>query len=180
MSKILILTLLIAVIFTVGSLATNEAYAAIEMYLKIDGIEGESTDPGQVDEIDVESLQWGVVNQDKKRGEAGKVTIQDLNFIMVFNKSSPKIMEASAEGKQIPKAVLTLREGGDDKYLTITSTEVIISSYQTGTDPMSTTAQLDKVSLNFGKIEFEYQQRDRDGTPIDEPVTGSASKHGRK
>ncbi len=181
MTKIIFLTLLIAGIFTAASLATNEAYAAIDMFLKIDGIEGESTDEGHEGEIQVESLQWGVDNKVKNRGGGGgpgKVTIQDLSFLIEFEKASPKLMEACAEGKQIPEAVLTLRKGSNDKYLTITLTDVIISSYETETSMK--TAQLDKVSLNFSKIEFEYQQRDRDGNPIDEPVTGSASKHGRK
>jgi len=183
LSKLIILTLLIVGIFTVGSLATNEAYAAIDMFLKIDDIKGESTTAGHEGEIDIETLQWGLTNQEKKRGGgggAGKVTIQDLSFVMFFDKASPKLMQAVADGKQFPEAVITFRESRDGaEILTITLTEVLISSYQTGVSQMSPNSLLDEVSLNFGKILFEYPQHDSDGEAID-PVTGSASKHGRK
>jgi len=160
----------------VGSLATNEAYAAIDMFLKIDGIDGEANDEG---EIKIESLQWGLTNQDKKRGGGGKVAIQDLSFLMAFEKASPKLMQAVADGKQIPKAVITLEKSNHgETYLKITLTEVLISSYET--EVSMQTVQSDKVSLNFGKILFEYQQRDSDGKAIGEPVAGSASKHGRR
>ena len=163
-----------------GSFATNEAYAAIDMFLKIDDIKGESTTAGHEGEIDIETLQWGLTNQDKKRGGAGKVTIQDLSFVMFFDKASPKLMQAVADGKQFPEAVITFRESRDDaKILTITLTDVLISSYQTGVSQMSPDSLLDEVSLNFDKIFFVYQQHDSDGEAI-EPVTGSASKHGRK
>jgi len=182
LSKLIILTLLIVGIFTVGSLATNEAYAAIDMFLKIDDIKGESTTAGHEGEIDIETLQWGLTNQEKKRGGAGKVTIQDLSFVMKFEKASPKLMEAVADGKQFPEAVITFRESRPvAEYLTITLTEVLISSYQTGIGQMNPNSQLDEVSLNFDKITFKYQQLDEDGEVIDAPpVTGSASKHGRK
>jgi len=182
LSKLIILTLLIVGIFTVGSLATNEAYAAVDMFLKIDGIDGEANDEG---EIKIDSFQWGLTNQDKKRGGgggAGKVTIQDLSFVMKFEKASPILMQAVADGKQFPDAVITFieqRHGAE--YLTITLTEVRISSYLTGYgDTLAPTSQFDEVSLNFDKITFVYQQPVKEGEAIPEPVEGSASKHGRK
>jgi len=183
MTKTIVLILLIAGIFTAGSLATNEAYAAVDMFLKIDGIDGESTDAGHEGEIEIESLQWGLTNKDKKGGGAGKVTIQDLSFVMIFDKASPKLMQAVADGKQFPEAVLTLKNSKHaEEYLTIIMTDVRISSYQTGIgNTLSPTTQLDEVSLNFDKIMFEYQQHDKvSKTPTGEIVTASASKHGRK
>lgn len=182
MSKIMLLTLLIAGIFTVGSLATNEAYASVEMFLKIDGIEGKSTTEGHEGEIEVESWQWGLTNKVKHRGgsvESGKITIQDLNFVMDFEKASPKLMQACADRKHISEVVLTLRKGNTDvDYLTVTLTDVIISSYQIGIDAQSDTFPTEELSLNFNKIKYEYIQQDKGGEPID-PISGSASKHGR-
>ena len=113
--------------------------------------------------------------------ESGKVTIQDLNFVMNYDKASPKLMQACADGKKISEAVLTLRNPKfDAEYLTITLTDVIISSYQTGTDTRIDKVPTDEVSLNFGKIKYEYQQQDKEGNPEGDSVTGSASKHGRR
>ena len=185
MTKTIFLTLLIAGILTVGSLATNEAYAAVDMFLKIDGIEGESTDAGHEGEIEILSYDWGETNEGKAHaggggGGPGKVSLQDFNFAMIFEKSSPKLMQACAEGKHIPEAILTVRKAGfaagsePDPYLTITLTEILISSYQTGDSGEPDTVPVDHVSLNFEKIKFEYQP-----DTSEPPVEGSASKHGR-
>ena len=190
MTKTLFLTLLIAGIFTAGSLATNEAYAAVDMFLKIDGIDGESTDEAHEGEIEILSFSWGETNEGKAHaggggGGPGKVSLQDFNFAMIFEKSSPKLMQACAEGKHIPKAILTVRKAGfaagsePDPYLTITLTEILISSYQTGGSADDDAVPVDSVSLNFAKIDFEYQQQNDRGDPVDRPVSGSASKHGR-
>ena len=126
MTKTIILTLLIAGIFTVGSIATNEASAV--GFLKIDDIKGESTDTAHPDEIDILSWSWGETNSGSHTGGgggAGKVSMQDFHFTMEYNKASPKIMESLANGQHFDEALLTLTRtdssaGGQQEYLKIT------------------------------------------------------------
>lgn len=67
--------------------------AAVDYFLKIDGIPGESTDSKHKNEIDIESWSWGQVNSGSHAGGggggAGKVSMQDYNFTMRVNKASP-------------------------------------------------------------------------------------------
>jgi type VI secretion system secreted protein Hcp len=144
--------------------------AKVDYFLKIDGVDGESTDAKHKNHIDVESWSWGAVQQGSAGGGggggAGKVTMQDFHFVMRLSKASPNLMLACASGKHIKMATLTARKAGKDQqdYLTFKFTDVLVSSYQTGGSEQSEITPLDQVSLNFAKIEMSYKQTKRDGT----------------
>jgi type VI secretion system secreted protein Hcp len=144
--------------------------AAVDYFLKIDGIEGESQDSKHKNEIDLESWSWGESQTGAHSagggGGAGKVHMQDLHFVMKMNKSSPKLMLACASGQHIPKAVLTMRKAGKEQqeYAKITMTDLLVSSYQTGGSAKGDIIPLEQVSLNYAKIEFEYKEQKTDGT----------------
>jgi type VI secretion system secreted protein Hcp len=143
--------------------------AQVDYFLKVDGIDGESTDSKHKNEIDVESWSWGESNSGSHAfgggGGAGKVSMQDISFTMKVNKSSPKLMLACANGEHIKKAVLTCRKAGKDQqeYLKITFSDLLVSSYQTG-GSRGDVIPTDSVSINFAKIEYEYKPQKPDGT----------------
>lgn len=143
---------------------------AVDYFLKIDGIEGESTDSKHKNEIDVESWSWAESNTGDaaQRGGmgAGKVAMQDFAFTTRVSKATPKLMKACAAGDHIKKAVLVCRKAGkgQQEYLTITMNDLIISSYQTG-GSAGDVVPLDQATINFSKIEFEYKDQKADGTP---------------
>jgi type VI secretion system secreted protein Hcp len=141
---------------------------AIDYFLKIDGIPGESTDAKHKDEIDVEAWSWGETNAPPAGGGgggAGRVQIQDFAFTARFSKASPSLLLACASGKHLKSAVLSARrEGkGQGDFLTFSLSDVLVSSYQTGVSEAEVGA-LDSVSCNFSKIEVEYKQVKADGT----------------
>lgn len=145
--------------------------AAVDYFLKIDGVEGESKDSKHKGEIDVLSWSWGESNSGSHAtgggGGAGKVAMQDFHFTMKVNKASPKLLQNCASGKTCAKAMLTCRKSGSDKpqeYLLITFTDVIISSFQTGGSGGSDIVPVDQISLNFAKIEYEYKEQKPDGS----------------
>jgi type VI secretion system secreted protein Hcp len=89
----------------------------VDMFLKIDGIQGESTDDSHKDEIDILSYTWGE-SQAAASGIGGstaepKVTMQDFLFTMRVNKASPKLFSACANGMRIKNALLTVRHSGE-------------------------------------------------------------------
>lgn len=148
--------------------------AAVDYFLKLDGIDGESTDDKHKGEIDVLSWSWGETNSGSHStgggGGAGKVSMQDFHFVMESNKATPKLMLACASGQHIKKAVLTCRKAGGEQqeYLKVTMDDLLVSSYQTGGSGSSVKPS-DQISLNFSKIEFEYKPQKPDGT-LDAPV----------
>jgi len=144
--------------------------AAVDYFLKLDGIEGESTDDGHKDEIDLESWSWGESNSGTHSagggGGAGKVVMQDFHFTMKMNKASAKLMLACATGQHIKEAKLTCRKagGGQQEYLVIKMSDLLVSSYQTGGSAHGEVVPTDQISINFAKIEFEYKPQKADGS----------------
>src|SRR5215217_816127 len=124
--------------------------AAVDYFLKLDGIKGESQDAKHKDEIDLESWTWGESQMGTQSngggGGAGKVSMQDFQFAMKVNTASPKLLKACATGQHIKNALLTCRKAGKEQqeFLKITLTDVI--------------------ALNYAKIEYEYKAQKADGT----------------
>src|SRR5215831_2110019 len=130
---------------------------ANDYFLKIDGIDGESQDAKNPGAIQLESFSWGATQTGTFAhgggGGAGKVRMQDFQFVMKHCKASPKLMLACAEGEHIKKAVLTCRKAGKEQqeYLKVTLTDLLVSSYQTGASGHSGVVPTDTFSLNFSR-----------------------------
>src|SRR4029077_20362911 len=96
-------------------------------------------------------------------GGSGKVSMQDFHFTMPVNKASPALFLACAQGDHIKNAILTCRKAGKDQqeFLKVTMNDMLVSSFQIGgTESVVPTGQ---ISLNFAKIEVEYQELDATG-----------------
>mgnify|MGYP003487809192 CR=1 FL=1 len=128
--------------------------AAVDYFLKIDGIDGESPDHKHKGEIQLESWSFGEsqggTHSSGGGGGAGKVQMQDFHFVMKISKASPKLFLACACGQQ--------------EFLKTTFTDILVSSYQTGGSGHSDIVPTDQISLNFAKIEIEYKEQKPDGT----------------
>jgi type VI secretion system secreted protein Hcp len=143
--------------------------AAVDLFLKIDGIQGESNDAKHANEIDVDAFSWGETNVVSHAagggGGAGKVAMQDFHFTKRLDMASPVLFLACASGKHFPKAILSARKAGEGQqdYLVITLSEVVVSSYQVG-GAESGEAGVDQTSLAFSRIVFEYRPQKPDGS----------------
>jgi type VI secretion system secreted protein Hcp len=143
--------------------------AAVDYFLKIKGIDGESTDKSHGKEIDILSWSWGASNAGSHSsgggGGAGKVSFQDFSFAMRVNKASPKLLLACASGDHIPEALLTCRKAGktQQEYLKIKFSEIHITSFQTG-GSQGDVVPIDSISISFGKMEYEYYPQKADGS----------------
>jgi type VI secretion system secreted protein Hcp len=160
--------------------------ALVDYFLEIDGVPGESTDLKHKDEIEVESWSWGATQLGTTAvgggGGAGKVSIQDLNFVARTSKASPTLFLRCASGEHIKQAILTARKAGKDQseFLILTMSDVLVTSYQIAGSETADTVPMDQVSVNFTKIKFEYRTQRPDGS-LDAPVwTGWDSKANQK
>jgi len=148
--------------------------AVVDYFLKIDGIQGESTDAKHKNEIDLESWSWGETNSGTHAGGggggAGKVTMRDFHFTMRINKASPKLFLACAGGDHIKVANLVCRKAGkqQQEYLKIKFSDLLISTYETG-GSTGEVVPVDQISFNFSKIEITYSAQKPDGT-LEAPV----------
>src|SRR5919108_5685508 len=133
---------------------------AVDYFLKLDGIEGESVDKAHPKEIELLSFSWGVSQAGAHApgggAGAGKASFQDFFFTARVSKASPKLFLACASGQHVKSAVLTCRRSGAGQveFLKIKLSDVLVSSYQVGGS--SPEEPLDQAGLSFGRIEIEY------------------------
>lgn len=159
---------------------------AVDMFLKLDGIDGGSTDERHRGEIDIESFSWGVTQQTavgpSGLAATGKASLQDFHFVSRTGIQSPPLLVATATGQQFPRAVLTLRKAGADQveFLKVTVENVLVTSYQVGGSEASPDLPTDQFSLSFSKIVMAVARQSPDGTVRDYVQGGYDSVAGRK
>jgi type VI secretion system secreted protein Hcp len=141
---------------------------AVDAFLKIDGVKGESVIKGHAGEIDILSWSWGMSQSGTTHagtgGGAGKVNVQDLSFTHFVDSSTPNIIQACCSGKHFGEAIITLRKAGEKplEYIVITMTDVIITSVSTG-GSQGEERVTENVTLNFAKYKYGYQPQDKTG-----------------
>jgi len=135
---------------------------AVDVFLKIDGIPGESLDARHAGEIEVLSFSWGVARNDNQP-KFVKPTLSNLSFLMPISKASPLLMIAAAKGTGIRSAVLTARKAGgqQQEFYKVTMSDCLVTSYQTSG---STQSPSESVSLDYKRIAFEYRPQRADGS----------------
>jgi len=142
--------------------------ALVDYFLKVDGVEGESTDDKHKAEIELESFSFGGTNAGSfssgAGGGTGKVALQDFHFVKKCDKASPKLFVACATGEHIKMATLTCRKAGKDQqeFLVIKMNDVLVTSVADSDD--SGGAQLESVTLAFAKVDLEYRPQKADGS----------------
>ena len=95
---------------------------ALDAYMQIEGIKGESADSGHKDWIEVSNVAWSVF---QPRAEAvstaggmttGRAVLSNLSFKKLADLSSPVLQQHCAMGKTIPRAKFEfMRADGDGK-----------------------------------------------------------------
>jgi len=160
---------------------------SVDFFLRIDGIEGESTDAKHKGEIDVFSWSWGASNPVPAAPVgggvgSGRVNIQDLHFTTRMSKASPRLFLACATGQHLKQARLSAVRAGEKaaEFFSLTLSEVRISSYQSGGSEGSDIVPMDQVSLNAAKLAMEYKAVRPDGSFEPPVVAGWDAKSGSK
>lgn len=138
-----------------------------DYYLKIEGIEGESTDEMHKGQIEIMSYTWGMSNSGSMAASsgagAGKTSFTSIRITTAVSKASPLLFESVATGKHFPSATLSLvKSDGGQEFMKVTLSDVLISSYQTTGN--SGEAPTESFRLNFAKIEYEYTPQSPDGS----------------
>jgi type VI secretion system secreted protein Hcp len=135
---------------------------AVDMFMKIDDIKGESIDDKHKDEIEIVAWSWGLTQSGTTHsgtgGGAGKVHVNDLSFTKYIDRSSPILMKYCCSGKHLKTAVLVVRKAGGDKpleYLKLTLEDLIISSVSTGGSG-GEDRLTENVAINFARVKHEY------------------------
>ena len=162
-------------------LLAGHAAGAADIFIKFDGVDGESINVHHKDQIEVMSWSWGVSQSGMGAtgggAGSGKVSLQDFHFTRYVDKASPALFLRCASGVHFPTVSLRFTRPefttGEDYYV-ITLHDVTVTSIQSDRPEVVAGSTLspvptERVSLNFQKIEMEYRPLVRD------PATGAPS-----
>jgi type VI secretion system secreted protein Hcp len=149
---------------------------ALDMFMDIDGIPGESVDKVHKGHISLVSWSWGATQAGSTHigtgGGSGKVDVRDLNFTKYIDGASHLLLLNCCSGKHIPKATLTVRKAGGDMpldYVKLTMEDIIVTSVSTG-GVLSEDLLTETITLNFAKFKFEYTKQKKDGSADGGPL----------
>lgn len=137
-----------------------------DVFIKINGIDGESQDAAHLNEIDVIGWRWKVAQPSTMMsgsgGGAGKATVSDLALTHQLDRASPNLAKFCFTGQHIDQAVLTLRKAGGQpfEYLKITMYDVVV----TQVEPVcGGNVCHEDVHLSFATMKHEYFVQNQKG-----------------
>jgi type VI secretion system secreted protein Hcp len=142
---------------------------AVDMFLKIEGIKGESADDKHKDEIDVLAWSWGASQSGTMHtgggGGAGKASFQDVSVTKWVDKSSHALLKAVAVGQHVKSALLTVRKAGEKplEYIKLTMKDCLISSVSSGGSG-GEDRLTENITINFANFAYEYTPQKSDGS----------------
>jgi len=142
---------------------------AVDMFLKVDDLKGESVDSKHKGEIDVLSWSWGMSQSGTTHlgggGGSGKVSVQDITLTKYVDSASPVLMLSCCNGKHFKEALLTVRKAGETalEYIKVTMKEVLVSTISTGGSG-GEDRLTENVGLNFAEFKVEYTPQKPDGS----------------
>src|SRR5665213_1566562 len=139
---------------------------AVDYFLKLDGIQGESADEHHKNEIQIMSFSWGGSQTSSVAGTggsgAGKVDLSDFSIMVNFDKATPKFFKSMCAGTHIKTGELSaIKSGAEGKpYLKVDFKELFVSSLQ-----ISASSEIPTVSVSFtyNEIKMDYSMQNEQG-----------------
>ncbi|MES2116275.1 MAG: type VI secretion system tube protein Hcp [Pseudomonadota bacterium] len=140
---------------------------AIDVYLQIDGIKGESADDAHRGWIECTSVHFGVSQPKSATASTGgghtaeRADLKDILFSKLADLASPLLLQSCASGRTIPKAQFDfMRADGDGarvKYFAIELENVLVGMVSPVLQPGSILTE--NVCLKFSKVKWQYTQQ---------------------
>jgi type VI secretion system secreted protein Hcp len=141
---------------------------AVDIFLKIAGVDGESKDDKHKKEMDILAWSWGLSNSGSAHvgggGGTGKVNVQDVSFTKWVDAATPKLVLACCNGSHYDEATLVVRKSGGSpvEYIKLKLQEVLVTSVSTGGSG-GEDRLTENITLNFAKFNLDYTPQDDKG-----------------
>ena len=109
---------------------------SMQIFLKLDGIEGESADAHHKGEIELIGWTWGLAEpaaggssaRASGGASAGKLIVRDIAIEKHTDLASPLLMLFAAEGKPVANGVITNRRATGGEFLILKMTDILVTS----------------------------------------------------
>lgn len=149
---------------------------AVDMFFTMDGVPGESMVPGYEGWIEIQSWHTDILVPTKiapggggQPAGGGKPSIGSLTFTKAADSTTAIIYSQCCNGTHIPEAKLVVRKAGGDpvEYIVIEMKNLSYASVGTVDPTEDETGEeqlIEKVTLNFGEIKWDYVPQKPDGS----------------
>ncbi|MES9939064.1 MAG: type VI secretion system tube protein Hcp [Candidatus Thiodiazotropha sp. 6PLUC2] len=144
----------------------------VDLFMKIDGADGESTDDAHSKWCELLSYSHGVSQPTSGASGTGGRTGGRANFdnfiaVKTIDNATPDLNIKCAKGEHIPKLEVEccLASGDKHTFMKYTMEDVIVTSVTPGGSQGDETKPLETVSFAYGKIKWEYTPIDHTGKP---------------
>jgi type VI secretion system secreted protein Hcp len=139
---------------------------AVDFYLKLDGIQGETVTEGFKDHIQLLSWSWGASQVTSVAGTggsgAGKADLSDLSIMKFLDKASTPLFKSLVSGTHIKTGTLSaVKAGAKGKpFLKVDFQELFVTSQQ-----LSASSEIpsESVSFSYNQIKVEYSTQNEQG-----------------
>ena len=145
--------------------------AKADMFIKFDGIDGESQVVGFEKNIQIDSFAWGVHNMSSMDsgggGGLGKAQFQDFSFNKYADKATSALMEKCAKGEHIATAKLVARKAdgsGNPLEYYVAEFEKVFITTVTNAGMAAGGNPNESVAFTYEKIKLTYTEQNNDGT----------------
>jgi type VI secretion system secreted protein Hcp len=129
-------------------------------FLKLDGIEGDSSDNNHQKWIEIQAFTWGCSNSATGTGGAGQATIFDFSITKNTDQATPTLFQRCCNGDKSATADVELNSTGSNNwFLKIHFEDVWITGWQTGGQADGSTA-VENVTFTAGKCHITEQPPD--------------------
>ena len=149
--------------------------AAVDMFLKLVGAEGESKDSSKANQFQIQGFRLSAESpQSASTGEiTGKVRFSHLTIFTSVEKGTAKLFQMIGTNQKIPTAELSCRKAGKEpfEFFKVTLTDCHLSRVEVGTggDSGGDTLPPCEFGIEFGKIQIESKEQTEKG-PTQGPV----------
>jgi type VI secretion system secreted protein Hcp len=140
------------------------AEAAVDYFLEVNGVPGESHDSKFAKSIDVQAYSWGASANSEKKGN--KVNLQDLSVSKRVDVASPALFQRLVQGTTIPSVELVARKAGESQlvFLRYCLQDVHVTSIQHSGAAGGSDSVDENVSFAYAAVSQQYTPQDAKGS----------------
>lgn len=147
----------------------------MSIFMKVDGINGETSDSNYKNWLDIESISWNTnrkitsntSTQDDR--ESANAEISSLFVKKYMDKATPQIFleTCCGTGKTITIRLTKTGKGkGSDQYMEYVLSNALFAYYQIEAESQTVDRPIEKMEISFTKLEVKYTPYDENGIQL--------------
>jgi len=168
-----------------GATTKERSIMAVDMFMRVEGANGESKDSNHKEWTDIKSFAWGATQPGNMvsggGGGVGKASFNDLQVLARIDKAAPSVLKNCASGQHLGKVEVSVCKAGGSQieYTRVTLEEVLVTSVQY-TAEQGSDAVFVQYSFQAAKVKQQYWEQTDKGGKGAETVLGWNIKENRE